>query len=90
MKEVLNYDHEENEAIIKELKSQEIKVNILNQEWKNQKQILIELDFLYKEEENVKNLIENAEEEGNLNEDVKKSILTALLIAAGIEIAAGG
>tara|TARA_Y100001970_G_C14115289_1_gene793211 strand:+ start:87 stop:338 length:252 start_codon:yes stop_codon:yes gene_type:complete len=31
-----------------------------------------------------------AAEEGNLNEDVKKSILTALLIAAGIEIAAGG
>ena len=31
-----------------------------------------------------------ATEEGNLNEDVKKSILTTLLIAAGIEIVAGG
>ena len=31
-----------------------------------------------------------AAEEGNLNEDVKKGILTTLLIAAGIEIAAGG
>ena len=31
-----------------------------------------------------------AAEEGNLNEDVKKSILTALLVAAGIEIIAGG
>ena len=29
-------------------------------------------------------------EDGNLNEDVKKSILTTLLIAAGIEIVAGG
>ena len=31
-----------------------------------------------------------AAEEGNLNEDVKKGILTALLVAAGIEIVAGG
>ena len=31
-----------------------------------------------------------ASEEGNLNEDVKKGILTALLLAAGIEIIAGG
>ena len=31
-----------------------------------------------------------AAEEGNLNEDVKKGILTALLVAAGIEIIAGG
>ena len=31
-----------------------------------------------------------ATEEGNLNEDVKKSILTTLLVAAGIEIVAGG
>ena len=31
-----------------------------------------------------------AREEGNLNEDVKKGILTALLVAAGIEIVAGG
>ncbi len=31
-----------------------------------------------------------AEEIGNLNEDVKKGVLTALLIAAGIEIVAGG
>ena len=31
-----------------------------------------------------------AKEEGNLNEDVKKGILTALLVAAGIEIVAGG
>ena len=31
-----------------------------------------------------------AREEGNLNEDVKKGILTTLLIAAGIEIAIGG
>ena len=31
-----------------------------------------------------------AAEEGNLNEDVKKTILTTLLIAAGIEIVAGG
>ena len=31
-----------------------------------------------------------ATEEGNLNEDVKKNILTALLVAAGIEIVAGG
>ena len=31
-----------------------------------------------------------AAEEGNLNEDVKKGVLTALLVAAGIEIAAGG
>lgn len=31
-----------------------------------------------------------AREEGNLNEDVKKGILTALLIAAGIEIYIGG
>ena len=31
-----------------------------------------------------------ATEEGNLNEDVKKGILTALLIAAGIEIYIGG
>ena len=31
-----------------------------------------------------------ATEESNLNEDVKKSILTTLLVAAGIEIVAGG
>ena len=31
-----------------------------------------------------------AAEEGNLNEDVKKGILTTLLLAAGIEILAGG
>ena len=31
-----------------------------------------------------------ATEEGNLNEDVKKNVLTALLVAAGIEIVAGG
>jgi len=31
-----------------------------------------------------------AAEEGNLNEDVKKAILTTLLVAAGIEIVAGG
>jgi len=31
-----------------------------------------------------------AAEEGNLNEDVKKGVLTALLVAAGIEIVAGG
>ena len=31
-----------------------------------------------------------ASEEGGLNEDVKKGILTALLVAAGIEIVAGG
>ena len=31
-----------------------------------------------------------AAEEGNLNEDVKKGILTTLLVAAGIEIVAGG
>ena len=31
-----------------------------------------------------------AAEEGNLNEDVKKGILTTLLLAAGIEIIAGG
>ena len=31
-----------------------------------------------------------ASEEGSLNEDVKKGILTALLLAAGIEIVAGG
>ena len=31
-----------------------------------------------------------AAETGNLNEDVKKGILTALLVAAGIEIVAGG
>ena len=30
-----------------------------------------------------------ATEEGNLNEDVKKGVLTALLVAAGIEIASG-
>ena len=29
-------------------------------------------------------------EEGRLNEDVKKGILTTLLVAAGIEIVAGG
>tara|TARA_B100002051_G_C16244822_1_gene396746 strand:- start:227 stop:514 length:288 start_codon:yes stop_codon:yes gene_type:complete len=29
-------------------------------------------------------------EEGGLNEDVKKGILTTLLVAAGIEIVAGG
>ena len=31
-----------------------------------------------------------ASEEGNLNEDVKKGILTTLLVAAGIEIVASG
>ena len=31
-----------------------------------------------------------AAEEGNLNEDVKKGILTTLLLAAGIEIIASG
>ena len=31
-----------------------------------------------------------ADEIGNLNEDVKKGILTALLVAAGIEVVAGG
>ena len=31
-----------------------------------------------------------AAEEGNLNEDVKKGILTSLLLAAGIEIIASG
>ena len=31
-----------------------------------------------------------ASEEGNLNEDIKKGILTTLLVAAGIEIVAGG
>ena len=31
-----------------------------------------------------------AAEEGNLNEDVKKSVLIALLLAAGIEIVASG
>ena len=31
-----------------------------------------------------------AAEEGNLNEDVKKTVLTTLLVAAGIEIMAGG
>ena len=31
-----------------------------------------------------------AAEIGNLNEDVKKGVLTALLVAAGIEIVAGG
>mgnify|MGYP001322817534 FL=1 len=31
-----------------------------------------------------------ASEEGNLNEDVKKGVLTTLLVAAGIEIVAGG
>lgn len=31
-----------------------------------------------------------AAEEGNLNEDIKKGILTTLLVAAGIEIVAGG
>ena len=31
-----------------------------------------------------------AAEEGNLNEDVKKGVLTALLIAAGIEIVTSG
>ena len=31
-----------------------------------------------------------ASEEGNLNEDVKKTILTGFLIAAGIEIVVGG
>ncbi len=30
-----------------------------------------------------------ATEEGNLNEDVKKGVLTGLLVAAGIEIASG-
>ena len=30
-----------------------------------------------------------AAEEGNLNEDVKKTVLTTLLVAAGIEIVAG-
>ena len=29
-------------------------------------------------------------EENNLNEDVKKTVLTSLLVAAGIEIVAGG
>ena len=29
-------------------------------------------------------------EESNLNEDVKKTVLTSLLVAAGIEIVAGG
>ena len=32
----------------------------------------------------------NRSEEGGLNEDVKKGVLTALLVAAGIEIVAGG
>ena len=31
-----------------------------------------------------------ASEEGNLNEDVKKAVLTTLLVAAGIEVMAGG
>ena len=31
-----------------------------------------------------------ATEEGNLNEDVKKGVLTTLLVAAGIELVAGG
>ena len=31
-----------------------------------------------------------ASEEGNLNEDVKKTVLTTLLVAAGIEVVAGG
>ena len=31
-----------------------------------------------------------ATEEGNLNEAVKKGVLTTLLVAAGIEIVAGG
>ena len=31
-----------------------------------------------------------ATEEGNLNEDVKKGVLTALLVAAGIEIVSSG
>ena len=31
-----------------------------------------------------------ASEEGNLNEDVKKTVLTTLLVAAGIEVMAGG
>ena len=31
-----------------------------------------------------------ATEEGNLNEDAKKGVLTTLLVAAGIEIVAGG
>ena len=31
-----------------------------------------------------------ATEEGNLNEDVKKGVLTTLLVASGIEIVAGG
>ena len=31
-----------------------------------------------------------ASEEGNLNEDVKKGVLTTLLVAAGIEIVASG
>ena len=31
-----------------------------------------------------------AAEEGNLNEDVKKGVLTALLVAAGIEIVTAG
>ena len=31
-----------------------------------------------------------ADEIGNLNEDVKKGVLTTLLVAAGIEIFAGG
>ena len=31
-----------------------------------------------------------AAEEGNLNEDVKKGVLTTLLVAAGVEIIASG
>ena len=31
-----------------------------------------------------------ASEEGHLNEDVKKTVLTTLLVAAGIEVVAGG
>ena len=31
-----------------------------------------------------------ASEEGNLNEEVKKTVLTTLLVAAGIEVMAGG
>ena len=31
-----------------------------------------------------------ASEEGNLNEDVKVTVLSTLLVAAGIEIVAGG
>ena len=31
-----------------------------------------------------------ASEEGSLNEDVKKGVLTALLVAAGVQIVAGG